>query len=270
MGEIPVRTWGEFEALAVEKVERMVALPAGRRLFTPQVLFRGQADARWGLTTTLQRAIGRSEEKVVDYHIQMKVVHDSITSLLGKHWDTETCLNLAGFEVQGIEFMAYLRQNGYPSPLLDWTASPYIAAYFAFRDTQNGTTRPEHVAIYTYEELPDEDERIQFRFQSAATASIRTIGPCLATDRKHHLQQCQYTLCMCKGEEDCCYAAYPDDIVTCDTRRCVVEKYVIPMTEQEKVLRRLQMMNVTAYSLFGTEAALMESLAMREVFLGGR
>jgi len=47
----------------------------------------------------------------------------------------------------------------------------------------------------------------------------------------------------------------------------VVEKYVIPMSEQEEVLRRLQLMNVTAFSLFGTEAALMESLAVREVFL---
>src|SRR5579871_975887 len=34
----------------------------------------------------------------------------------------------------GYDYMAYLRHHGFPSPLLDWTRSPYVAAFFAFRD----------------------------------------------------------------------------------------------------------------------------------------
>jgi hypothetical protein len=271
MGEKRVGTWGEFEAKAWAKIEGMAsAVEAGWQPFTDRVLFRGQADAGWELTTTLQRATGKSEEAVDNYQMQMHAVRDSVASVQGQDWDTEGVLPLPGFVVKGIEFMVYLRQNGFPSPLLDWTASPYIAACFAFRDVQRGAKRAEHVAIYTYEELSEEDERVAMSFRSREAGSVYTIGPCLMTDRKHHLQQCQYTLCVRGEGDEFHYAAYPDDVGTCDTRRCVIEKYVIPLSEQEAVLRRLQMMNVTAYSLFGTEAALMESLAIREVFLKGR
>jgi len=191
MGERRVRNWREFEEQAVAKIERMAALPAGERRLRDHVLFRGQADAGWGLATTLQRATGKSEESVDNYHVQMQIVHKSIASYSGRSWNTDESLSLPGFRVKGVELMAYLRQNGFPSPLLDWTASPYIAAYFAFRNLRRGTKRPEYVAIYAYEELADDDERVRTSFQDRKAGSVYTIGPCLATDRKHHLQQCE-------------------------------------------------------------------------------
>jgi len=164
--------------------------------------------------------------------------------------------------------MVYLRQNGFPSPLLDWTRSPYIAAYFAFRDVGTHAGHPEYVAIYSCGTVEHDD--IECEFSDVDGPSVQSIGPCLATDKKHHLQQCEYTLCARRERDDYHFAEYPDEISRLDTRPCVFEKHIIPFGEQEEVLRRLQLMNITAFSLFGTEAALMESLAVRELFLRGR
>ena len=48
----------------------------------------------------------------------------------------------------GYEFMIYLRHHGFPSPLLDWTRSPYVAAFFAFR--QRPVNSDDGVAVFSY------------------------------------------------------------------------------------------------------------------------
>ena len=50
----------------------------------------------------------------------------------------------------------------------------------------------------------------------------------------------------------------------------MITKVCIPRSERDKVMRRLEIMNIIRYSLFGNEESLMETLAYREIERGGR
>ena len=45
----------------------------------------------------------------------------------------------------------------------------------------------------------------------------------------------------------------------------MLTKYTLPVSEREKALKQLQRMNITAFSLFGSEESLMEMLAYQEI-----
>jgi hypothetical protein len=47
----------------------------------------------------------------------------------------------------------------------------------------------------------------------------------------------------------------------------ICRKFTIPASERRKVLEQLDEFNVNAFSLFGSEESLMETLTVRELFL---
>jgi uncharacterized protein YndB with AHSA1/START domain len=156
-------------------------------------------------------------------------------------------------------YMSHLRHHNYPSPLLDWTRSPYIAAYFAFAKE----TSKEHVAIYAFSEQPN-----KMKVTGRDTPSIYSLGPLVRTHERHFRQQSRYTVCA-KFNSDLQWHFAPHQSVfeLGEKEQDLLWKIVVPASERLKVLAKLDRFNLNAVSLFASEESLLETLAFRDIDL---
>jgi hypothetical protein len=159
------------------------------------------------------------------------------------------------------EYLAHLRHNGFPSPLLDWTRSPYVAAYFAFSKPQS-----DSVAIYGFSETPK-----NMKVGSVIEPQIRALGPYVKTHKRHLRQQSRYTICATFVLNDGWYFARHQAVFDRNAPdQDLLWKLVIPASERTKVLTALSSANVNAFSLFESEESLMEMLAIENIDLWRR
>ena len=262
MRTITVTTWEEFERQLVDH-----NISVG-----PDFLFRGQHQSDWSLDTTLERR-KQDQMTLANYYGLIGAVQPQIEAFTNSRWEPtptpdviqkegwaqeyETfSLMLTSGRVPAYSYMAYLRHHGFPSPLLDWTRSPYIAAYFAFRAADQG-----NVAIYVYSER-------DFKTWCNDEAQIHTFGRYVQTHRRHFLQQSTYTVCL---KHDLTsgwrFAPHAGVFARGNTNQDILWKFTIPSTERLKVLKLLDTYNLNAFSLFESEESLMETVALRELEL---
>lgn len=280
MTEVTLKDWASFEGAVSKILEdfQWKRPQKGVRAIDP--LFRGQADAGGPLRTTLERFSPRAWS-IGNYYRIVRAVKPAVVSLTGKAWPrlpdvVEERLegvedSIPGFDGQehgpppGYEFMIYMRHHGFPSPLLDWSRSPYVAAFFAFqsRAPHEGC---EAVALYSFVE-----EIGYGKTWESDKGWIIGLGPYAETHPRHYAQQCEYTICkkldLDRGSRGnrYIYASHEDALQAGRGVQDILTKHIIPMSERRHFLRKLESMNVHAYSLFGDETALMHTLAYREI-----
>jgi len=219
-------------------------------------LFRGQKRASWALHTTLERYTGLGDYSAQSYFNAIRSAARAIETATGRRFDVESADSSIPpvFRLpDGYAFMAYLRQNGFPSPLLDWTRSPYVAAFFAFHYADY--REEESVAIFEYVEYSDRGKT------SDKLGTIQSLGPWIATDRKHLLQQSEYTVCRTDEKNQVKYVSHDPVFAKGHKKQDMLTKYILPAADKNQVMRRLSVMNINAYALFETTQGLMELLA---------
>jgi hypothetical protein len=203
-----------------------------------------------------------------DYYRIIAKIKPQIESLVGKDWpippypeverlvrayDEFNNILWAG-DRPAYAYMAYLRHHGFPSPLLDWSRSPYVAAYFAFANACKDSN--ERVSIFVLCER-------NFKVSGNQMDVVQIFGPYIKTHRRHVLQQSQYTVCL-SFKDEWRFENYDSVFDEGPRQQAFCWKFTIPVTERPKVLALLDEHNLNAFSLFGSEESLMETLATRE------
>jgi hypothetical protein len=244
------------------------------------MLFRGQPDADFRLTTTLERA-GCEEMSVDAYYLLVSRVRPAIETFTGVNWDVpEYSLQLAeSFRQRELftvglgsfpspplyRYLIYLRHHGFPSPLLDWSYSPYVAAFFAFRDSlsRHPRSRPKAVAVYAYCEYPK-----GVKGGALGEPAMRAIGSHIRSHPRHFRQQSDYTMC---GALDAGvgwkFHLHESVIGSRGDKQDALWKFNLPSEEGRKVLDLLNQYNLNAFSLFDSAETLLETMWFREYVL---
>lgn len=254
--EIKVRTWGAF----LRRLSAIQKQPGA------DLLFRGHGDSRWSLQTTLERRNGVNMPVARFFRLAGKIrpviesftertfevpTYPELEKLLGEYDGFSLALSFGRFPMYS--FLIYTRHHGFPSPLLDWTRSPYIAAFFAFAD-ENPRAKGRTIFVWS-----------QSRITSSGTdqPQLKTCGPYVTAHRRHVLQQCEYTVCATYVTKDSEWRFTPqEEALVRDGHR--LWKFTLPSSERPKVLKYLDAFNLNAYSLYGSEDSLMHTLATRE------
>jgi len=107
-----------------------------------QWIFRGQTDSSWGLSTTLDRFKNRV---ISDASIEASAI--ALFKEKAKEYEKVTKYGPR----TTVEWLYIMQHYGLPTTLLDWTFSPFVASFFAFRDLvpyQPSKDQPSNVAIW--------------------------------------------------------------------------------------------------------------------------
>jgi hypothetical protein len=255
--ELRLSSWEEF-------LERVAGFEDPNRKPWDEVWFRGQSKAAWLLDTTLERR-WKKTPAVADYLKLVAEVGAAVETFTGSQFpmpqrqDVEQFCreyDLFGQNLRGLAtYLAHLRHGGFPSPLLDWSVSPYVAAYFAFRHARHDGD----VAIYAYREWSG-----GFKIGSSDGPQIMSLGPLFKTHKRHFRQQSRYTACVQFDDGKWHFQAHDAVFRESDhSKQDSLWKMTIPASERLKVMRFCDLVNLNEFTLFDTEEGLLETQAMR-------
>lgn len=223
-----------------------------------RALYRGHSTSSWELDTTLERYL-KQKISLLEYHRLMIRVKPTIESYTQRKWkiDSQPNYNDDGLclSINGYPFMAYLRHHGFPSPLLDWSISPYIGLFFAFCDVNPNTT--ENVAIYILHKSYGDNYQKGLR--------VLRFGPYISTHARHFSQQSRYTVCASYFDDGWKYMSH-DAYFKSSQSVDYVNKVVMPARLRNEILNTLNMMNINKYTLFANEDGLIYMLAFNEIY----
>ena len=265
MSDFTVDSLQSIEEIAADLSAAAISEKPHEDSYVSPMLFRGQSRASYRLETTLER-FGLVNFGFNDYVRYLSKVKPAIESMLDRRfafkWDNPEdkghafILSQLSLREGQYEFMVYLRHHGFPTPLLDWSRSLYVGLFFALSEQP----RDENSALYMYIENVGHGKG-----GVVGAPEISTIGQYVTAHKRHWIQQSNYTACVARQDDVWVYHPHEGTFGgSSDESDRLVKVEIVPGA-RVRMLRQLDSMNINAFSLFGTEEALMKTVAFREL-----
>jgi|SRR5579872_1451215 len=266
MDAIDANSWEDFE-------QKLKELRAENGTESSPLLFRGHGNSEWHLATTLDRYTKNGMTFLSYYNLITGSIGPEVRTFSGVDVPERRQDVAESFFDKGLMFafprrfpdaplygyMAHLRQLGFPSPLLDWSRSPYVAAFFAFREEPLVPVAKRSIYAYCAGTIAG---------GTLYKPMILPLGPYVHTHHRHFRQRSEYTFCGNFVEWDAQWRFDSHEKVFGNRHpnqnQDLLWKFDIPSSERDKVLGILSDYNLNAFSLFGSEESLLETMWFRE------
>lgn len=240
----PLSSWSEFSRIA----EHTDVSAVGSYAYA----FRGQSDASWELRPSLlrhlppeigaQQALNLEKTALIEFKAQAHL------HLPQSIFTTTT---------DSVSWLTVMQHHGAPTRLLDWTASIYVAAYFAVHGTPSADgaiwlVRTNAVQEYmnkTHGEsaIPTTEAALrQAFFVTDAPEIIAFVGRGNKSDRMV-AQQGFFSICRNILSD---HGAIFCNAFSEPKKNLLFDKLIIPSALKPTFARRLRSMNITASALF--------------------
>ncbi|MGJ8671005.1 MAG: FRG domain-containing protein [Oceanococcus sp.] len=211
--EIEARDWTHLKELMSDNYSHQY-----------QYVFRGQRDSSWQLESTLSRLVRSAKSTAHPTSIEIRQILQFRMAIRGLRGPNPAKLN-------DDEVFCLGQHYGLATPLLDWTHSPYIAAYFAFESAVSSGTGKRTVWMLN-----------RIKIEMEPSKHVKFLDPLQDDNNRIVAQAGLFTRTQTGTDLD--LALERSGHLDCLT------KFVIKEDERLDVLNDLRLMNIGASTLF--------------------
>lgn len=218
-------SWDEFSNLVT-----------GRLLNTSNYIWRGQRSPDWILESTLDRVLKKFDK------------NDSLMHLKNFKYASRGRLELNPEKMESDDEWWALGQHYDLTPLLEWTISPFVAAYFAFCEDGNGQDKR---AIYSFAQRTVIVKNNELKMKNPSTSEddlcVKYIKP-LFDDNSRLANRSGLFTKSPTGVDIEQWVRKNFSVVS--KAKVILLKLTLPNTERTTILKALNRMNINHLTLF--------------------